>query len=171
MPRVSKSEKVPEQMKPVFEAIVSLTDEVCKRHLNDEYATLARQAAAALCRKRPSPLSHGKANSWACGIVYALGFVNFLFDKSQKPYMNSTDLCKEFGLSASTGSAKSKVVRDILKMMQFDPNWCLPSKMEKNPIAWLITVNGLMVDARSMPLEIQEEAFRRGLIPYIPDRH
>lgn len=171
MPRVSKSEKFPEQMKPVFEAVVSLTDEVCKRHLNDEYATLARQAAAALCRKRPSPLSHGKANSWACGIVYALGFVNFLFDKSQKPYMNSTDLCKAFGLSASTGSAKSKVVRDILKMMQFDPNWCLPSKMEKNPIAWLITVNGLMVDARSMPLEIQEEAFRRGLIPYIPDRH
>lgn len=168
MPRASKSEKVPETMKPFFEAVVALTDDVCRKHLNDEYAVLARQAAAALCRKRPSPLSHGKAESWACGIVHALGFVNFLFDKSQKPYMNAADLCKAFGLSTSTGSAKAKVVRDILKMMRFDPNWCLPSKMERNPMAWLITVNGFLVDARSMPLEIQEEAYRKGLIPYLP---
>ncbi|GKT10808.1 DUF6398 domain-containing protein [Desulforhabdus sp. TSK] len=170
MPRVSKSEKVPEQMRPIFDAVVSLTDEVCKKHLNEEYATLARQAAAAFCRKRPSPLSHGKANSWACGIVYALGAVNFLFDKSQDPHMNATDLCNAFGLSASTGAAKSKVVRDVLKMTQFDPNWCLPSKLDSNPVAWLITVNGFMVDARAMPLAIQEEAYRKGLIPYIPER-
>jgi hypothetical protein len=37
-------------------------------------------------------------------------------------------------------------------------------------MAWLITVNGFMVDTRSMPLEIQEEAYRKGLIPYIPER-
>lgn len=152
MPRVTKSEKVPEQMKSIFEAVVSLTDEVCKKHLNEEYAALARQAAAALCRKRPSPLSHGKANSWACGIVYALGTINFLFDKSQEPYMNASHLCNAFGLSASTGAAKSKAVRDVLKMTQFDPNWCLPSRLDRNPMAWLITVNGFLVDARSMRL-------------------
>ena len=170
MPRVTKSEKVPEQMKGIFDAVVSLTDEVCKKHLSEKYATLARQVAATLCRKRPSPLSHGKAGSWACGIVYALGTINFLFDKSQEPYMNATDLCKVFGLSASTGAAKAKVVRDVLKMIQFDPAWCLPSRLDDNPMAWLITVNGFMVDARLMPLEIQEEAYRKGLIPYIPDR-
>jgi hypothetical protein len=29
-------------------------------------------------------------------------------------------------------------------------------------------VNGLIVDARYVPRQIQEEAFRKGLIPYIP---
>lgn len=157
-------------MKPYFEAIVGLTDEFCKKHLTDEYAVLARQAAAALCRKRPSPLAQGKAEGWACGILHALGFVNFLFDKSKKPYIGAADLYKAFGLSASTGSAKSKAVRDSLKMMRFDPNWTLPSKLARNPMAWLITVNGFPVDARMMPLEVQEEAYRKGLIPSIPGR-
>ncbi|MDZ8257440.1 DUF6398 domain-containing protein [Nostoc sp. ChiQUE01b] len=37
------------------------------------------------CRKRPSPLATGQAKSWACGIVHALGMVNFLYDSSQTP--------------------------------------------------------------------------------------
>jgi hypothetical protein len=35
-------------------------------------------------------------------------------------------------------------------------------------MAWFIQVNGLIVDARRAPREIQEEAFRQGLIPYLP---
>jgi hypothetical protein len=35
-------------------------------------------------------------------------------------------------------------------------------------MAWMIEVNGLVVDARRLPREIQEEAFRKGLIPSIP---
>ena len=78
MPRIKKSEKVPRKLQERFDAIVALTDEVCQEHLDEEYAQLARQATAALCRKRPSPLLSGRVSSWACGIVYALGFVNFL---------------------------------------------------------------------------------------------
>ncbi|MDO9103428.1 MAG: DUF6398 domain-containing protein [Methylovulum sp.] len=168
MTKTNKSEQVPKNMQPVFDAIVALTGDFSSQHLNDEYAQLARYVTATLCRKRPSPLVSGHANTWACGIIYALGFVNFLFDKSEKPYISATDLCKGFNISTSTGSAKSKVVRDSLKMMQFDPNWCLPSKLDNNPMAWLITVNGLMLDARHLPREIQEMAYQKGLIPYIP---
>jgi len=32
----------------------------------------------------------------------------------------------------------------------------------------MITVNGFIVDARSLPRPIQEEAYRKGLIPYLP---
>jgi len=32
----------------------------------------------------------------------------------------------------------------------------------------MIQVNGLIVDARHLPRDIQEEASRKGLIPYIP---
>lgn len=35
-------------------------------------------------------------------------------------------------------------------------------------MAWLISVNGLIIDARSAPREVQEIAFRKGVIPYLP---
>jgi hypothetical protein len=168
MAKRTKSERVPAEMRSKFEAIVSITDAFCSEILNDEYALLARQAAAALSRKRPSPLERGAAKTWACGIVYALGFVNFLFDKSQDLYISAADLCAHFGVAKSTGYAKSKVVRDALDMVQMDPNWYLPSRMDENILAWTITVNGFLVDARRMPREVQEIAYRKGLIPYIP---
>ena len=39
----------------------------------------------------------------------------------------------------------------------------------KNSRAWLIMVNGYIVDVRSMPREVQELAYQKGLIPYMPD--
>lgn len=155
-------------MQGIFDAVAALTDKFSEQHLNSEYAQLARYATAALCRKRPSPLASGHAATWACGVVYALGFVNFLFDKSQDPYMNATDLCAGFGVSKSTGSAKSKIVRDHLDMMQMDPNWCLPSKLDDNPMAWMIMVNGFITDARRLSREVQEAAYKKGIIPYVP---
>jgi len=168
MARSRKSGKVPKEMQPTFDVIVDLTDRFCQEHLNEEYAQLARQVTAALCRKRLSPLTQGQPKTWACGIVYALGFVNFLFDKSQSPHISAAELCEWFGVSKSTGSAKSKEVRDTLNMTQLDPDWCLPSKLDENPLAWMIMVNGLIVDARGLPREVQEIAYEKGLIPYIP---
>jgi hypothetical protein len=102
--------------------------------------------------------------------VYALGFVNFLFDKSQSPHMSAADLCAAFSVAKGTGAAKSKEVRDALNMMQMDPHWYLPSRMDDNIMAWMIMVNGFIVDARSLPLEIQEIAYQKGLIPYVPGK-
>ena len=172
MSKISTSEKVPQQMQNTFNAIVTLTDAVCTAHLDEEYAHLARQATAALCRQRPSLLATGRVQTWACGIVYAIGFVNFLFDKTQTPTMSAAELCAAFGVSKSTGAAKAKAVRDALDMGQMDPRWYRPSKMEENSLAWMIMVNGLIVDARRMPRDIQEVAYAKGLIPYLPEpRH
>jgi len=169
MAKAKKSENVPKAMQEVFDKIVAITDEVAEKNLNDEYAQTIRYATAALCRKRPSPLLKGRVKSWACGITYAIGFVNFLFDRSQDPFMSAADLCAAFGVSKSTGGNKSKEVRDILKTFQRDPNWCLPSEMDNNPMAWLISANGFMIDARNAPRQIQELAYEKGMIPYIPD--
>jgi hypothetical protein len=169
MAKAKKSENVPKAMQEVFDKIVAITDEVAEKNLNDEYAQTIRYATAALCRKRPSPLLKGRVKSWACGITYAIGFVNFLFDRSQDPFMSAADLCAAFGVNKSTGGNKSKEVRDILKTFQRDPNWCLPSEMDNNPMAWLISVNGFMIDARNAPRQIQELAYEKGMVPYIPD--
>lgn len=163
-----KSEDVPKAMQEKFARIVALTDSFAQQHLNDEYAEFIRFATAALCRKRPSPLASGTDKTWACGITHAIGMVNFLFDSSQDPYISATDLYKGFGVSASTGQGKSKLVRDTLNMHQMDPDWCLPSKLDNNPMAWMISVNGFIMDARTAPREFQEMALAKGLIPYIP---
>ena|SRR6266404_5555484 len=36
------------------------------------------------------------------------------------------------------------------------------------PMAWMIQANGFMLDARHLRGEIQEEAYRKGLIPFVP---
>jgi hypothetical protein len=40
--------------------------------------------------------------------------------------------------------------------------------IDKNPMIWLLQVDGLLVDARHLPPELQVQAWRQGLIPYVP---
>ena len=148
--------------------VIGLIDQFCHEHLNEEYAVLCRKLAEKLGRKRPSPLLYGSLNAWASGIVRAIGGVNFLHDKSQTPYMRSTDIDHYLGTSPSSGAAKLAAIRKMLKMYQLDPNWTLPSRLDDNPMAWMLQVNGFMVDVRHAPREVQEIAFHKGLIPYIP---
>src|SRR3972149_4765933 len=146
-----KSESVPAAIRDTYAVITGLTDAFCQEHLTNEYATLCRQLTAALARKRPSPLARGKPEIWACAVVYALGTVNFLFDKSQTPHMRADELCQRFGVSQSSGANKAKWIRDLFNMSQLDPSWCLPSRLDRHPTAWLIEVNGLIVDSRYAP--------------------
>jgi Domain of unknown function (DUF6398)/Plasmid pRiA4b ORF-3-like protein len=168
MAKSKKSAQIPKTMQEKFDRIVAITDDFSQQHLNDEYAQLIRAATAALCRKRPSPLASGRDHTWACGITHAIGTINFLFDSSQDPHISAGALYQQFGVSAGTGQAKSKQVRDLLKMRRMDPEWCLPSRIDSNPMVWILSVNGFMVDVRTMPREVQEIAFTKGLIPYIP---
>jgi hypothetical protein len=164
----SQTSRVPLAMLARYEEITALTDRFCQDYLNDEYRDLCRKMTAALARKRPSPLSGGKASIWAAGITYALGQVNFLFDPSQTPSMRANELCAGYGVSQRAASSKARQIRDLIKTYPMDPHWCLPGLIDQNPLAWMISVNGLIVDARLAPYEIQEDAYRKGLIPYIP---
>lgn len=168
MPKRSTSQNVPKEMQERFDEITQLTDAFSKDLLNDEYAQLCRQVTATLCRKRPSPLSRGKAPGWAAGIIHAVGMVNFLYDPSQTPHVASSKIAEYFNLSSSTMQAKSKQIRDLLDMYQMDPDWSLPSMIAENPLVWMLEFNGIIIDIRRAPREIQEEAFRKGLIPYVP---
>jgi len=49
------------------------------------------------------------------------------------------------------------------------PERTLPSKIDDNPMMWMINVNGTSLDARYLSREVQEEAYKRGLIPYLPE--
>ena len=160
--------KVPRGLRPVVEEIVGITDSVCLSVLDEQYADLARRAVAKLARKRPSPLQAGRRATWAAGVVYALGHVNFLSDPASQPCVTADQLSTAFGVAKSTMSSKARQVRDLLRMSHFSPEFQRADVAAQNPLAWIIEVNGLAVDARHVPPGIQAEAFQRGLIPYMP---
>jgi hypothetical protein len=120
---------VPEDVRAAFDRIVGLTDGFCRHHLTDEYAALCRRLAEKLARKRPSPLKAGKPETWACGIVRTVGWVNFLDDPGRTPHMKLTAIDKAFGVGESTGQGKSKAIRTLLKIRQFGHEWVLPSQL------------------------------------------
>ena len=157
-----------EQKDDALGVVIGLIEQFCNEHLNEEYKVLCCKLAEKLGRKRPSPLLQGSPNAWASGIVRAIGGVNFLQDKSQTPYMKSTDIDHCLGTSPSSGAAKLAAIRKMFKMHQLDPNWTLPSRLDDNPMVWMLLVNGFMLDVRDAPREVQEVAFNKGLIPYIP---
>ena len=157
-----------EQLRGRFEEITALTDSVCRAHLNDEYAELARRLTGDLIRERFDMVGRGQAKTWACAVVYTVGSCNFLFDKSQTPHLTTDQLCALFDVAKSTASAKATEIRKAFDIWQLDPRWTLPSKVEDNPLIWMLTVNGIVMDIRYAPREAQEEALRLGLIRYIP---
>lgn len=165
---LSEPEKVPQRMQTTFDSFSKLTDEFSQLHLNNEYRILLRKLIAALCRKRPSPLLQGNVRTWIAGMIHALGTANFLFDRTQQPHISSSFISEHFDLGQSTMSNKSKQIRDMMKISHWNPNWMLSKRIEDSSLIWMISLNGFIVDARWLPKEIQEEAFERGLIPYLP---
>ena len=156
-----KAFSVPAAIRPAFDAVVDRIDALATAQLTEEYLPVLHEAAAALARKRPSPLLRGDPASWACGIVHAIGSVNFLFDKTQTPHMTAVQIAQAFGVSASTGAAKAAIIRKALKMAPHDPRWCVASMLAQNPLVWMLEVNGFIIDIRQAPLDLQRAAFER----------
>jgi hypothetical protein len=63
---------------------------------------------------------------------------------------------------------KSRIIRDKLDITTFDPDWCTPAMLVDNPLVWMFDVGGFVIDIRDTPRQVQEEAYRQGLIPFIP---
>ena len=158
---------LPEACRARFAEICRQTDAFCDADLNDEYKALCREMAAAICQGGSSAL-RGRPRSWAAGIVYALGQVNFLADPSQEPHRTSRQIAEGFGVSVSNMQAKGAIIRNALDLMPFDPAWTLESLMEDNPLIWMLQINGVLVDIRHAPRDAQAAAYEQGFIPYIP---
>jgi hypothetical protein len=163
-----KPEKIPQAMVEKFSAISILTDAFCEKHLNEEYRQLIHRALGSLARKRPSPLLKGKESVWAAAAVHAIGRINFLDDSSTTPHCKPKVIYEFFGIAESTGQNKSKEIREMLKMRPLEHNWMLTSRIADSPSTWILMVNGLYIDIRTAPIDLQRLAFEKGLIPFVP---
>ncbi len=159
--------RVPKRNQQLFEQIMEMINTFCDAHLNEDYKELCEQMAGAICRTRWL-LSGSKPASWASGVVHAVGWVNFLHDPDRSPHMTSAQLAEGFGVSQGTMMAKSRIIREKLDITTFDPDWCTPAMLADNPLVWMFDVGGFLIDIRETPRQVQEEAYREGLIPFIP---
>jgi hypothetical protein len=150
--------------------ILAITDQACAACLDDEYAELSRRLVARLARKRPSPLARGEARIWAAGAIYAIGQLNLLFDRSQKPHLSANELIAQLAVVKSSMANKGALIRKTLDRGVYEPDLTRRSMLERHPLTWLVQVNGLLADARILPAELQDEARRRGLIPDLDER-
>ena len=113
--------RVPAALRPTVTAIIAAADAVCERHLDGEYGELCRRLVGRLASERPSPLARGEPRIWAAGVIYTVGSLNFLFDRSQVPHMRADELAAGLGVVKSTMANKAARIRKILDLSWFEP--------------------------------------------------
>jgi hypothetical protein len=77
----------------------------------------------------------------------------------------TTDRLSEIAGREKYALGQVPIIQDLLRLDPMHPDYCRRELLANNPMAWMIRVNGFIVDARTLPSEMQEEAQRRGLIP------
>ena len=97
-----------------------------------------------------------------------MGRVNFLADPAQHPHVRTDDLANLLGVKQTTMTNKGRLIMDTLRIGLMDPEYSRQEMIDRNPMVWLLQINGLIVDARELPEELQVLAWRQGLIPYVP---
>jgi hypothetical protein len=143
------------------ETLIQMTNDFCDRYLDDDYEALCEKLIRKMSRKRVVPFLSGRIEIWAAAIVYALGGINFLFDKSFQPYISTDDLCQYFGTAKSTTGQKAKVIRDMFKMHYYDDEFSTAEMKKNNPFAQFasnVFLDGVPIPISSLPPELQEIA-------------
>jgi hypothetical protein len=126
--------RVPAKLRDRFREIVALTDRYCAAHLNDEFRDLCRACTADACAAGV-PVATGKAAGWAAGVLFSVGYANFLTSDPNQPFhMSPDDMAKRAGVSVATMHNKAKAIRDALKIDRFDPRYTVQQLRENNPL-------------------------------------
>ncbi|GAB7015852.1 DUF6398 domain-containing protein [Methanogenium cariaci] len=136
------------------ERLIRMTGEYCDEYLDEEYKVLCEKLIRKMSRKRPVPFLSGRIEIWAAAVVYALGSINYLFDKSTKPYASPADICDYFKTKKSTTSQKAKGIRDMFDLYFFDEEFSTSREDEEDLYEDLVLIDGVIVPKDMLPPEL-----------------
>ena len=142
----SKAEK--EKIETISQELISLTGEFCDEYLDDEYKQLSEKLILKMKRERQVPFLLGRTNTWAAGVIYALGQINFLFDPSFEPYVAPRDIAEHFGVAQSTAGQKAKKIRDMFDLNYWAPEFSTQVMQDQNPFKRMSMVDGFLIIQR-----------------------
>ena len=132
----------------IEKTLIEMTSKYCDEFLDDDYKQLFIKMIEKMARKHSVPFLSGRVEIWASAIIYAIGSINFLFDKSFKPFVTGDDISNYFNTSKSTTAQKSKIIRDMFKLRYYDTEFSTKHLADKNPMENMIMFNGFVVDKR-----------------------
>ena len=136
--------------------LLELTGTFCAQKLDDDYFHLCEKLVKKLGRKRDVPFIRGKIEIWAAAVVYVIGSINFLFDKSFEPYMTAEQISEYFGTKNSTVSNKARQIKDMFDMWHFSPEFSTQRMTETNPFNNMVMVDGFIVPLDTITEDLQE---------------
>lgn len=146
-----------QKIKEREEKLLELTGTFCAQKLDDKYPQLSEKLIKKLGRKREVPFQRGKLEIWAAAVVYAIGSINFLFDKSFEPYLTPKQINDYFGTKKSTVSNKTGDIKDMFDMGHFSPDFSTQSITESNPFNKMVMVDGFIVPLEALPDDLQQQ--------------
>ncbi|TNF44003.1 MAG: hypothetical protein EP310_03820 [Bacteroidetes bacterium] len=136
--------------------LLEMVGTFCSQHLDEDYFQLCEKLVKKMGRKREVPFQRGQLEIWAAAVVYAIGSINFLFDKSFEPYMSTEQICDYFGQKVSTVSSKAKTIKDMFKLRYYDPEFATKKMADSNPFNDFVMVDGFIQSIYSLPEELQK---------------
>ncbi|MHB8289546.1 MAG: DUF6398 domain-containing protein [Acidimicrobiales bacterium] len=113
-------------------------------------------------------MARGERRVWADGVLYTVGSINFLFDPSEEPHRRADELAALTGVAKSTMANKAALIRRTLRLGPIEPELCRRDLLARHPYAWLVKIDGFIVDVCALPQPLQDDARRRDLVPSWP---
>ena len=104
-------DKIKEKQEELKRMISEFSDE----YLNNEYKSLNLKLLNKLIENNVS-FNRGRVENWACGIIFAIGQLNFLFERSITPYVSHNRVCGYFETRKETAWIKSRDIRRLLNL-------------------------------------------------------
>lgn len=144
------------EIKEREQQLLELTGTFSAQKLNDNYYELCEKLIKKMGRKRDVPFKRGNISIWAAAVVYALGSINFLFDKETDPHVTTKEISDFFDTKNSTVSNKAKQIKDMFNLTIFDNEFATDEMQESNPFNNIVMVDGLIVPLSSIPLDLQD---------------
>jgi hypothetical protein len=113
--------------------ILNLIKGFADKKLDAEYFELSKNLLMKLGHKRNVPFLRGRPNIWAGGIIYAIGTINFLIDKSNESYISASEIADYFNASKSTIASKSRTIKKLTNIDIFDPEFSTQDMKDNFP--------------------------------------
>jgi superfamily I DNA and/or RNA helicase len=123
-----------QEIKQKEKQLLEITGTFCVQKLDDDYLKLCEKLIKKLGRKRDVPFQRGKLEIWAAAVIYAIGSINFLFDKSFEPYISAEQIHEYFGTKHSTVSNKAREIKEMFGLWHFNPEFSTKQMAESQSI-------------------------------------
>ena len=122
-----------EKTKNKQELLIQMVSSFCDEKLDEEYKQLSISLIEKMGRKHEVPFKRGKLEIWASAVIYALGQINFLFDKGFEPCLTADEICDYFGTKKSTVSNKANKICEMFNLNPFDKQFSTAHMLAETP--------------------------------------